>query len=610
MKKIWSRMKNYFKRLPMRIKLTVSFSGPMILIFILLLSCSYMLIEKRYEAQIIYSADQSFEQAVNFLESHLQNMNYILELVGADRELQDMLEEGNYLTRQEAGDQWRDYWRINDIMTSLEFSDKMYQCGIYVPDSLVYAYNRYHFFPESDLQKKPYYEEMCGRINQGLLYFTGLERSGPELVGEKQLRVAMLKKIYGEAGSGSSCIARVSVSSDELERIVANSDVTQKGISYLINQRGEILAASSQENLDELSGKGSLPGHGRNSSWQELRMGGSAYLYRQRKLEQAEWTLVSIIPRQDFYRQTYLMGMTLIFFSVLIVLSIFLISWLLGKYYSKRLVTLNTKMKQVQDGQLSLEIPEEESDEIGELFRSFSYMTKELRKLMLEQYRLGKNVKSAELRALQAQINPHFLYNTLDLINWEAMDYNAPEIMELAQNLAQFYRISLNKGRQIVRVREELNHVRAYVRIENYHFDNAISLEIDAQEGVEELSCINIILQPFVENAIMYSIARAPDMVECRIRISAVTEGKDLIFCITDNGLGMTAEQVAHIFEENTCEISHGYGAKNVNFRIKLCYGEEYGVFYESQVGKGTTVTVRLPALTPEEAEKILYIDS
>ena len=79
----------------------------------------------------------------------------------------------------------------------------MYQCGIYVPDSLVYAYNRYHFFPRTDLQKKPYYEEMCGRINQGLLYFTGLERSGPELVGEKQLRVAMLKKIYGEAGSGS-----------------------------------------------------------------------------------------------------------------------------------------------------------------------------------------------------------------------------------------------------------------------------------------------------------------------------------------------------------------------------------------------------------------------
>lgn len=263
-------------------------------------------------------------------------------------------------------------------------------------------------------------------------------------------------------------------------------------------------------------------------------------------------------------------------------------------------------MKQVQDGQLSLDMEVEESDEIGELFRSFGYMTKELRKLMLEQYRLGKNVKTAELRALQAQINPHFLYNTLDLINWEAMDYNAPEIMEIARNLAQFYRISLNKGRQIVRVEEELNHVRAYVKIENYHFDNAIHLQIDADEGVEELACINIILQPFVENAIMYSIAKAPDRETCRIHIRAACEGQDLVFRITDNGFGMSREQIERIFEENSYDVSHGYGAKNVNFRIKLCYGEEYGVFYESEIGKGTTVTVRIPAMTPEEAERKL----
>ena len=176
---------------------------------------------------------------------------------------------------------------------------------------------------------------------------------------------------------------------------------------------------------------------------------------------------------------------------------------------------------------------------------------------MLEQYRLGKNVKTAELRALQAQINPHFLYNTLDLINWEAMDYNAPEIMEIARNLAQFYRISLNKGRQIVRVEEELH------------------LQIDADEGVEELACINIILQPFVENAIMYSIAKAPDRETCRIHIRAACEGQDLVFRITDNGFGMSREQIERIFEENSYDVSLGYGAKNVNFRIMLCYGEE-----------------------------------
>ena len=133
-------------------------------------------------------------------------------------------------------------------------------------------------------------------------------------------------------------------------------------------------------------------------------------------------------------------------------------------------------------------------------------------------------------------------------------------------------------------------------------------LQIDADEGVEELACINIILQPFVENAIMYSIAKAPDRETCRIHIRAACEGQDLVFRITDNGFGMSREQIERIFEENSYDVSHGYGAKNVNFRIKLCYGEEYGVFYESEIGKGTTVTVRIPAMTPEEAERKLDV--
>ena len=109
-------------------------------------------------------------------------------------------------------------------------------------------------------------------MNQGLIYFTGLERSGPEIVGVKKQRVAMLKKVYGdELGGGETCIARVSIAVDELERIVVNSDITQKGLSFLTNERGEILAVSNQENLETLSENGSLPGYGSNASWQDLR---------------------------------------------------------------------------------------------------------------------------------------------------------------------------------------------------------------------------------------------------------------------------------------------------------------------------------------------------
>ena len=175
-----------------------------------------------------------------------------------------------------------------------------------------------------------------------------------QTVNWQNVKVLLLLSVGDELWGGETCIARVSIAVDELERIVVNSDITQKGLSFLTNERGEILAVSNQENLETLSENGSLPGYGSNASWQDLRIGDASYLYRQQKLDQAEWMLVSLIPRQDFYRQTYLMGMTLILFSILIVLSIFLISWMLGKYYTKRLVALNTRMKQVQNGQLSL----------------------------------------------------------------------------------------------------------------------------------------------------------------------------------------------------------------------------------------------------------------
>ena len=233
-------------------------------------------------------------------------------------------------------------------------------------------------------------------------------------------------------------------------------------------------------------------------------------------------------------------------------------------------------------------------------------MTDSLQKLMRQQYRSGKAVKSAELRALQAQINPHFLYNTLDLINWEAFEHDAPEISEIAQNLARFYRISLNKGRPVVTIREELEHVSAYVSIENRHFDGSISLAIDVPEEIQALGCINIILQPFVENSIMHGIAQDPSWGKCSIRVSARQEDGDILFTIEDDGPGMTPEQIDAIFEKNTTQRTSGYGVKNIQSRIRLSFGEDYGVTYDTARKTGTAVFARIPALTPEELEKRL----
>lgn len=197
------------------------------------------------------------------------------------------------------------------------------------------------------------------------------------------------------------------------------------------------------------------------------------------------------------------------------------------------------------------------------------------------------------------------MYNTLDLINWEAFEHDAPEISEIAQNLAKFYRLSLNKGRQILTIREELEHVRAYVSIENRHFDDAICLQIDVPEALQPLACLNIILQPFVENAILHGFAENPRAACATSGSKRGGRGRRRV-PRQDDGPGMTEAQIESIFRENTVRQSSGYGVKNIQSRIRLSFGENYGVTYRNTKEAGTAVYIRIPALTPEEAEKRL----
>lgn len=138
----------------------------------------------------------------------------------------------------------------------------------------------------------------------------------------------------------------------------------------------------------------------------------------------------------------------------------------------------------------------------------------------------------AEIRALQAQINPHFLYNMLDLINWIAMDYGASDIEKIAWNLARYYRLSLNHGKSVISIEEEVEHTQVYVNIENYHFDNAIQMTVDIPEELKHKACLNIILQPFVENAIVHGIAENSSISQCRIHVTAQRQEDDILFCI------------------------------------------------------------------------------
>jgi two-component system sensor histidine kinase YesM len=224
-------------------------------------------------------------------------------------------------------------------------------------------------------------------------------------------------------------------------------------------------------------------------------------------------------------------------------------------------------------------------------------MIAEVEQLIEEKYRLGKEVKNLELKALQAQINPHFLYNTLDLLNWMSVRHNAEEIRTLVTALSRFYKLSLGRGEDTVPLREELEHARTYVQIQNMRYENAIELVIDTPPDMNECRILKLVLQPLVENSIFHGIMMKKEE-RGAIRITGEHVGADLLLFVEDDGVGISDERLSQLLTNGAIASDrHGYGVRNIHERLQLNYGPEFGLSFESREGKGTRVRIRIPAV-------------
>ena len=258
---------------------------------------------------------------------------------------------------------------------------------------------------------------------------------------------------------------------------------------------------------------------------------------------------------------------------------------------SGRIERLTRLMQEVQEGSMDMQVGSDDRDEIGMLYRGFGSMMKRIRTLINEVY-LGKiTQKEAELKALQAQINPHFLYNTLSLINWKALAAGEEDISRMTLAMSTFYRTALNRGRNVLQVEAELSNTRAYLEIQSMLHDGDFDYEIEAQPEILQCESLNLILQPLVENAIHHGIEEKTDG-RGKISVRGWKEENCVWFMVEDNGIGMEQEVADKIL---TME-SKGYGVRNVDERIRLCYGEKYAMKVESVVGKGTKMTIHFPA--------------
>lgn len=267
---------------------------------------------------------------------------------------------------------------------------------------------------------------------------------------------------------------------------------------------------------------------------------------------------------------------------------------------AKPLHRLTDSMKKFKNGDFGQHVEYQAENEIGELTAGYNDMVKNIRELIDTTYILKLKERESELSTLQAQINPHFLYNTLDSIYWKALADGNGDTAEMVYSLSRIFRLSLNRGQGMTTVEKEVELVDNYLSIQKKRFGDQLSYSINAEEDVMNCIIPKLILQPFVENAIVHGIEQ--EGVEGHVRVTARREKEDgLYFCIEDNGRGMTKEQTEKIFfmdetEVNTSKTPGGYAASNVYERLKLRYKEEFSLQIDSEESKGTKIIMIIPA--------------
>ena len=263
---------------------------------------------------------------------------------------------------------------------------------------------------------------------------------------------------------------------------------------------------------------------------------------------------------------------------------------MVSEFITKRIKNLQKTMKATETGNLGMVIENDSTDEIGDLINGYNSMSKRLDETVNEVYQSKIKEKEYEMRALQAQINPHFLYNSLSMINWKALEAEQEDISRITLSLSTFYRTALNKGKNILLVKDEIANIKSYLDIQLAMHDNSFDVVYDIDDSILKYETLNLILQPLLENAIGHGIDVKTDG-RGEIRIEGKENGDFIDFTVSDNGIGMTKTQAALILSKS----SNGYGVSNVNERIKLYYGEKYAVKIESTPGAGTKVMLHFP---------------
>lgn len=379
-----------------------------------------------------------------------------------------------------------------------------------------------------------------------------------------------------------------------IDKTIRDITLGKSGFLYIMDSDGNIVYTPVNPVVYRIKAEW-LDNTPRNSTVKEVK--GIRYQILYSDSDYTKWKTVGIFSLSESLQEVN----DVVKYSIAIGGVTFLCTIIVAMFFTSSIVkplnNLRVLMKMAEGGDLSVRFENQQNDEIGQLGNSFNNMIAEIHKLINMVYIEQKSKREAELKILRAQIRPHFLYNTLDTIQWLAQSHNADDIVQIVGALTNLFRIGLSKGKEMLKVYEELEHVCSYMIIQKARYEDKLEYEINCDEEVKNCSVLKLILQPLVENAIYHGIKemRGPG----RIIITARKANEKLLFTVSDNGSGIKPAKMAEIKEmlHGQTTKNPGYGIFNVNEMIRLVFGNEYGLNIISKPGKGTTVEVWHPLI-------------
>lgn len=451
--------------------------------------------------------------------------------------------------------------------------------------------------PDLDLSTQEWYKKAVESRGESILTSSHVQHV---IEGERPWVITMSRGIANLVGSRASKGAVfIDLNYSAISELCDQNSIGDKGYVFIVDQDGNIVYHPQQQQLyNELQTENIDAVMNAKTDTVTVGKGEHEKIYAISRSEKTGWTVVGCMNVAELLKGSRQAQRVYVVCAAGLIVLALILSRLLARNITYPIQRLRDSMKKVQTGEfpaIDLEVSSE--NEIGSLTKSFNVMTHRIQELMAQNIHEQEQKRKSELKALQSQINPHFLYNTLDSIIWMAEGKKNEEVVLMTASLARLLRQSISNEDELVSIGQEAEYARSYLTIQKMRYKDKLEFQIDISPAIFGVKIIKLVLQPIIENAIYHGLKYKDSKGFLIVR--GYREGEKAVLEVEDNGVGMDEETLSHIFEKHKVNYhSNGVGVYNVQKRLKLYYGEEYGIVYKSKKNEGTRAVITIPVET------------